>query len=162
MEQHFGLDKCTYFMCYCAYTAATVAVQDTRDEVPGASHRLKTYLRALKSTKASCPGIQRSIEIIASCVRPNTLEPSTTSGASKSHVGDEPVHPPQLFTEDMPAFPHDIDHSNQLLDGMDMDSLSAPPQSFLYLDSFPQGSLDFTDGVFDQFDFGMPEFNGLG
>ena len=57
MEQHFGLDKCTYVMCYCAYTAATVAVQDTRDEVPGASDRLETYLRALKTTKASCPGI---------------------------------------------------------------------------------------------------------
>ena len=72
------------------------------------------------------------------------------------------MYPPQMFTEDMPAFPHDIDHSNQLLDGMDMDSLSAPPQSFLYLDSFPQGPLDFTDGAFDQFDFGISEFNGLG
>lgn len=156
MEQHFGLDKCTYVMCYCAYTAATVAVQDTRDQILGAKERLDTYLRALRATRASCPGIQRSIEIILSCVESNDKPSSTTNNTQ-----DSSILPPQLPLEEMPAFPHNIGHAN-VLDAMDMGNIDSLPQSFLYLDSFPQESFDFADGVLAQFDFGLPDINGVG
>lgn len=51
-------------MAYCAYTAATVGVLEMADGVEGSQGRVNTYLRALYGARYSCPGIQRSIDII--------------------------------------------------------------------------------------------------
>lgn len=59
-----GLSHVTYMMAYCAYTAATVGILEMADGVEGSQQRVNTYLRALYGARYSCPGIQRSIDII--------------------------------------------------------------------------------------------------
>ena len=63
-ERAFGLSHVTYLMAYCAYTAATVALQDLHDGIEGSQMRVNVFLRALYGLRSGTPGIQRSIDII--------------------------------------------------------------------------------------------------
>lgn len=137
-------------MAYCSYTAATVAVQDTKDDVPGARRRLDTYLRALNATSASCPGIQRSVGIIAKCLGPTLALPAASGNAAGSSGMERASASAPL--EQMPAFPY---KSNEAIDSMNVDLESMSP-SFLHLDSYPQEWFNFTDDALDQFDFEFP------
>lgn len=98
LENTMGLTHVTYLMAYCAYTAATVAMLDLHDSVEGSQARVNTFLRALYSVRTSCPGIQRSIDIVIKGFEYSRQ--SKSSGPSKSISGDTPGQPDPL-----PAFP---------------------------------------------------------
>lgn len=178
MEQVFGLSRCTYIMAYCAYTAATVAVQDTRDGVPGARRRLDTYIRALKALSQSCPGIHRSIDIISRCLASDvavtsladsdqTNEPlsgaadvaANEQDAAKSMNAPEfiPVGDSDSMQYQMPAFPFGYDAPNFEGNGTVNTGPSAQDpatQCFSNLDSYPQNWLDMSDGILDDLNLG--------
>lgn len=121
LESSFGLSHTTYLMSYCAYTAATVALQDLHDGLEGSQTRIDTYLRALEGTRPSCPGIQTSIDIIH-----RHLEKRGHSAATQPAI---PMLPQDV--DYLPAFP--IDASADLMN-FGTEDLSGLP--FGGLDSF--------------------------
>lgn len=182
IEQTFGLSRCTYAMAYCSYTAATVAVQDTKDGLAGAQRRLDTYMRALIALNESCPGIQRSIEIISKCLASDATAPPI----SQSHNGKDATHqdaeassrcgdnameaaqsPPittnsiQSPGQQMPAFPFSYNVAPSY-DGAGVGAFDPTqdmnPHMFSHLDSYPQDWLNIPSGTED--DFNM-EYFGL-
>lgn len=170
MEQSFALSKSTYIKAYCAYTAATVAVQDTKDDMPGARSRVGTYLRALKAISSSCPGIQRSIAIIEKCLdSSSTLSPrvdaesrvhsNMSSGGVSAPLGNTQQHQ-QDFLETLPAFPFDIDNMGVPM-GNTRGHQGSTGQLDLHLDSYPQDWFNFTDDMLDQFNFDFTGYNGV-
>lgn len=173
MEQVFGLSRCTYIMAYCSYTAATVAVQDTRDGVPGARRRLDTYIRALKALSQSCPGIRRSIDIISRCLASDVVGASLAdydqtkeplSGAADATANEQqtlksmnesqsvPVGDIDSMQYQMPAFPFGYDAPSFDGNGPVNAAPSAQDpgtQCFSNLDSYPQNWLDMSNGILD-------------
>jgi hypothetical protein len=117
-------------MAYCTYTAATVVVQDMKDGRPGTKGRFETFMRALNAIRASCPGIQRSIDILTrgleSNERAKTARPSVV--LQNESVGDEA----QYQVPQIPAFPYH-DFSYAFADGTDSTGMNP----FFDLDSFP-------------------------
>lgn len=101
MERTFGLTRVTYLMAYCAYIAATVAVQDAKDHISGAQHRVETFVRVLSATRYSCPGIQRSLDIIKQSMSLPIAEVVTQPEASQPPIPD-PIF--DVFNS-MPTFP---------------------------------------------------------
>lgn len=141
MERSFGFSRVTYVMAYCAYTAATVAVQDTTDNVAGAQGRLETCLRALNAVTVSCPGIQRSIGIISKSLDSGMRHPATdVPGSDADYTTTNPIMP-----EQMPAFPWQENDMN-----VDLDPFS---NSFSHLDPHPQEWFNLTDDMLNQFSF---------
>ena len=100
LETAFGLTRVTYLMAYCAYNAATVAILDLHDGVDGSQARLSTYLRALYSVRATCPGIQRSIDIVIKAM--DDCEPSSSAIPAALATAGKPKDPDPL-----PMFPFD-------------------------------------------------------
>ena len=80
LERCMGLTHVTYIMAYCAYTGATVAMLELYDGVEGSQARVNTFLRALYCVRTSCPGIQRSIDIIIKGLEHVPHAPSSTIG----------------------------------------------------------------------------------
>ncbi|KAF2159608.1 hypothetical protein M409DRAFT_29927 [Zasmidium cellare ATCC 36951] len=111
LEQSMGLSHVTYMMAYCAYTAATVGILEMADGVEGSQQRVNTYLRALYGARYSCPGIQRSIDIIVDGfnrkVNPGIAShvngPQTTSSADAGY-SMEPNVLPAFVSEQQEAF----------------------------------------------------------
>ncbi|KXT14832.1 hypothetical protein AC579_4091 [Pseudocercospora musae] len=124
-ERAFGFEHVTYLIAYSAYTAATVAVLDMHDGIPGSQGRVNTYLRALYGIRASCPGIQFSIDII---VKSFDQKPSA-AGTPR-----EPTEPNggTLEATALPAFP--------IFDYSDPAAYSWPNQGDLISPAF--GDLD--------------------
>jgi hypothetical protein len=99
LEKSFGLSFTTYIIAYTAYCAATVALQDLHEGVEGSQTRVNTYLRALYGVRSSCPGIQRSIDIIIRNLEKRAPVVDTHTEAAKT---------PRLPDLDaLPAFPFD-------------------------------------------------------
>lgn len=70
-EKVFGFGRITYLMAYCIYTAASVSLADVKAGDPGAVRRMQTFLRALQGGLATCPVLQRSLDIIAIGLKPD-------------------------------------------------------------------------------------------
>ena len=168
-------------MAYCSYTAATVAVQDTKDEVPGAQRRLDTYLRALNALSRSCPGIQRGIDIIHECLaagptsiavskpqNPSITSPPTTRATTRTATSSTSAHgitinppsAPQSPQQQMPAFP--FSYGMPTYDGHGPDGYDPTqimhPHMLSHLDSYPQDLLSMSNDVQNSFDM---EYFGL-
>lgn len=111
-------------MAYCAYIAATVAVIDTHDNVEGARQRVHTFLRALYSTRASCPAIQSGIDIIV-----NGL--TVTPPAPRADM--DTTTPGTLHMEPNPFPAFLFDHTN---DGPHFDVGETEAVPFGQLDAF--------------------------
>lgn len=125
-EKSFGLSHVTYLMAYCAYTAATVALQDLHDGIEGSQTRVNTYLRALYGLRSGTPGIQRSIDIIV-----RNLDKKTTVPRPEPESTEEIQ---QVPFDALPAFPFDANCDLMNFSTADMDSF--PPigglDSFAY------------------------------
>jgi hypothetical protein len=83
-------------MAHSAYTVATVAVMDMHDNIDG-PEKVNIYLRALYGLRATCPGVQRSINIIVSGY--HHVPVMTASSGQDMSI-------PQA-TQPLPAFPLD-------------------------------------------------------
>lgn len=180
MEETFGLTRCTYVMAYCSYTAATVAVQDTKDGVSGAQRRLDTCVRALEALSKSCPGIQRSIDIISKCLASDATSPqsakltgghnwmseiddrtmrSSAASTSADAARSSALHFTPALSQEMPAFP--FGYGIPQSDSQGADGFGAGPDFnthvFSHLDSYPQNWLNMASDVMDGFT--MEPFN---
>ncbi|KAH7196430.1 fungal-specific transcription factor domain-containing protein [Fusarium flagelliforme] len=124
LETTFGFLRFTYIMAYCTYTAATVVVKDMKDGRPGTKTRFETFMRALNAIRTSCPGIQRSIDILTRGLN-SSDGPKTTASNEKNGVEETQSAQGQ---GQMPAFPY-YDFS---------DCVETSINPFFDLDSFPQ------------------------
>ena len=120
LERHMGLTHVTYIMAYCAYTAATVAMLELYDGVEGSQARVNTFLRALYCVRTSCPGIQRSIDIIIKGLE-YVPAASSSSAASMTDVFRNPLPQPP---DPLPVFPVD---GVEIADDWNLDSQTAMP-----------------------------------
>ncbi|KAF5560160.1 pathway-specific regulatory [Fusarium napiforme] len=137
LDNTFGFQRFTYIMAYCTYTAATVVVQDMKSGRPDTTQRFKMFMRALNAITVSCPGIQRSIDIL-------------TRGLGTVSVEQEPPAFPEQAPQ-IPAFPY-TDFSYIFSEGVDETShdTTASSNAFFNLDSFPQLWFnEFSDNVVD-------------
>ncbi|KAF5623594.1 regulatory protein [Fusarium sp. NRRL 25303] len=137
LDNTFGFQRFTYIMAYCTYTAATVVVQDMKNGRPDTTQRFKMFMRALNAITVSCPGIQRSIDIL-------------TRGLGAVSVEQEPPAFPEQAPQ-IPAFPY-TDFEYMFAEGVDETSHETATSSnpFFNLDSFPQLWFnEFSDNVFD-------------
>ncbi|KAG7406089.1 hypothetical protein Forpe1208_v014203 [Fusarium oxysporum f. sp. rapae] len=126
-------------MAYCTYTAATVVVQDMKNGRPDAAERFKMFMRALNAITVSCPGIQRSIDILKKGL-----------GTAVEHDQELPPAVPEQAPQ-IPAFPY-TDFGYIFAEEVDETSHDTTTSSnpFFSLDSFPQLWFDeFSDSVFD-------------
>ncbi|KAF5261391.1 hypothetical protein FOXYS1_7927 [Fusarium oxysporum] len=140
LDNTFGFQRFTYIMAYCTYTAATVVVQDMKNGRPDTAERFKMFIRALNAITVSCPGIQRSINIL-------------TKGLGTAVEQDQEIQPavPEQAPQ-IPAFPY-TDFGYIFAEGVDETSHNTITSSnpFFSLDSFPQLWFDeFSDSVFDE------------
>jgi len=118
LEATLGLTHVTYLMAYCAYTAATVAMLDLHDGTEGSQARVNTYLRALYGVRTSCPGIQRSIDIIIKAFeyrKPSQPQPPTITNPVAVKRTPEP--------DQLPAFPFDEFYGSAGLDPFNQTAL---------------------------------------
>ncbi|KAF5563951.1 pathway-specific regulatory [Fusarium phyllophilum] len=137
LDNTFGFQRFTYIMAYCTYTAATVVVQDMKDGRPDTTQRFKMFMRALNAITVSCPGIQRSIDILKRGLGTASVEQSLPAF---------PEQAPQI-----PAFPY-TEFGYIFAEGLDGTShdTNASSNPFFNLDSFPQLWFnEFSDNVFD-------------
>lgn len=145
MERTHGFTRVTYLMAYCAYIAATVAVQDARDNVVGASQTVETFVRVLSGLRATCPSIQRSLDIIAQSMQQPIPQKTLWNEIS------EPSNHSNLTTtiDEMPMFP-----VNCLIPGMEMES-GIPNVSFTDLDPYTYQWFNLPEDTFDDMSFNM-------
>lgn len=137
LDNTFGFQRFTYIMAYCTYTAATVVVQDMKNGRPDTRQRFKMFMRALNAITVSCPGIQRSIDIL-------------TRGLGTVSVEREPPAFPKQAPQ-IPAFPY-TDFEYMFAEGVDETSheMATSSNPFFNLDSFPQLWFnELPNGVFD-------------
>ncbi|EGU73557.1 hypothetical protein FOXB_15937 [Fusarium oxysporum f. sp. conglutinans Fo5176] len=139
LDNTFGFQRFTYIMAYCTYTAATVVVQEMKNGRPDTAERFKMFMRALNAITVSCPGIQRSIDIL-------------TKGLGTAVEQDQEIPPavPEQAPQ-IPAFPY-TDFGYIFAEGVDETSHDTTTSSnpFFSLDSFPHLWFDeFSDTVFD-------------
>ncbi len=104
--------------------------QDFKEGDVGAGDKINTFLRALTGSCKTCPGIERSLDIIQ-----NSLTRSSNQETGMGALPDE-----RLF-HSLPAFPHreyDMPEADDYLNDLfDINGLSM-------LDSFPEEHLDIT------------------
>ena len=101
LERTFGLLRVTYLMSYCAYIASSVAIQDVKDHVLGARQKVDTALRVLSAITNSCPGIQRSMDIIEQCLATVSSDPAPPSQTTQPQPDEED----SAVFDQMPTFP---------------------------------------------------------
>lgn len=150
LEKTFGFTRLTYLMAYCAYTSASITLQDYRAGLPDAQRRMQTFLRALTAALTTCPVLQRSIDIInnalnerppapASTIAPPSLS-TLTSAIRNEPIADDPM---ALFD-----WGNDISTQDGRLGSGDPNVLLP---AFLFGDSQPQPSswsgVDFGAGT---------------
>lgn len=138
LDTNLGLRHVTYLMAYCAYTAATVALLDLNDQIDGSQARLNTYLRALYSLRTSCPGIQRSIDIVIKAM--SNVQPTQPAVSAPQTMPERPVDPGPL-----PMFPFD-----------DVDAFGAHDQAALRFGTLDPFAMDWsmmTDDIFSHTEF---------
>lgn len=138
LETTLGLQHVSYLMAYCAYTAATVALLDLHDQIDGSQARLNTFLRTLYSLRTSCPGIQRSIDIVIKAMA--TIPPTQPLRSELHTVPERPNDPGPL-----PMFPLD-----------DLDAFSNPNHAALRFGTLDPFAMDWpvlTDDIFSQAEF---------
>ncbi|KAF4345145.1 pathway-specific regulatory [Fusarium beomiforme] len=134
LDKTFGFQRFTYIMAYCTYTAATVVVQDMKDGRPGTVERFNMFMRALNAITDSCPGIQRSIDILTRGLGTSRAITSTDAQPPNYGITSEPSQLPQI-----PVFPYtDLGNlSAHVVDGTSHET-TASSDYFFSLDSFPQ------------------------
>lgn len=130
-------------MAYCAYIAATIAVQDAKDQFPGAFQRVDTFVRVLSAIRYTCPGTQRSLDII---------KQSVSSPISEINAHPEVVQPPAIdpffdILNNMPVFP-----MNYFAPGMDP-LMGATNSLFTELDPYKSQWSDLHEDVFTGMSF---------
>lgn len=129
-------------MSYCAYIAGTVAVQDVKDHIDGARQKVNTALRVLSAIRTSCPGIQRSMDIIAQCLATVSSDPTPTSQSTQTQAVREEI----AVFDQMPTFP---------LNDFDFD-FNAPINAsvpFSSLEPFNTHWSGISDTIFEDFTF---------
>jgi hypothetical protein len=117
----------TYLMAYCIYTAASAMIQDVKAGDLDTTAKMRTLLRALEGGKATCPVVQRSLDIINNSLHSPLTEPpssiDTTDGLVRNYL---------------PAFPYpdaQIDCTNEgNFRTMDLNAFSL-------LDCFPENHI---------------------
>lgn len=135
LDTSIGLTHVTYIMAYCAYIAATVAMLDLYDGVEGSHAQVNTFLRALYGLRKSCPGIQRSIDIIikgfnySRPTNPSALNQSAPDGKSDQR-------------DPLPAFP-----INEYLETDDWNAISQNTLPFGSLDPYAIDWTQIADGL---------------
>ena len=120
-------------MAYCIYTGASAIIQDVKSGNPEASSNMTTFIRALQGGLATCPAMQRSLDIIINSLqKPSAteLQPTkeSTDGLSQNYLPAFPNHDPQI----------DLG-SRANLGTMDLDAFS-------FLDCFPENHVDMEPG----------------
>lgn len=126
LESTFGFTKITYLMAYCIYTAASVVVQDARTGDTLAVDKIDTFIRALEGSCKTCPGVQRSLDLI----RSNLAHPPQQSRTMRPEI---PSH------EYLPAFPH---HQTEVFNSqVEMSGIIDFDPNWL-LDSFPEDHVE--------------------
>lgn len=144
-------------MAYSIYIAATIAVQDLLSQNLLTSKSIQTFLRGLESIKSSCPGIQRSIDVISKHSSSSSSLSSTNEGENEQSTID-PLS--SISTEDifdnstsivpfdqLPPFPlANMSFLNLPTNdsGIESESIANP---FVYLNSFPSDWSTFIDQV---------------
>ncbi|CZR69962.1 related to pathway-specific regulatory protein [Phialocephala subalpina] len=115
LEKTFGFHRITYLMAYCIYTAASVITQDLKAGDLEATAKMKTFDRALKGGCATCPVVQRSIDIINNSLQHSTIRPGPESGSQD--VGFARNYLPAFpYSDNFPDFPGYTAFSNSDLD----------------------------------------------
>lgn len=143
MERTFGFTRVTYLMAYCAYIAATVVVQDAQDQVPGAQRSVDTFVRVLSALCYSCPGIQRSLDIIKQSMPASSSRISPLPEASQPAVLEANF---DIF-DSMPTFP--LNCSSLGLNP----SMPAMAMPFTELDPFTYQWSNFHEDMLDTMNF---------
>lgn len=88
-ETTFGFHRVTYLMAYCIYTSASVSLADVKTGDKDASKRMQTFLRALQGGLATCPVLQRSLDIIGNGLKPDfstTIPPTRAASPSNNTI----------------------------------------------------------------------------
>ncbi|KIW34073.1 uncharacterized protein PV07_00873 [Cladophialophora immunda] len=142
LKKTFGFTRVTYLMAYCTYTAATIAVQDLREGIAGSSQRTRTYLGALEAVKCSCPGIQRSLDIITASIGSSCNLDMLEVDLPDSHA--------TLDSQPMPAFPF-YDQNLHAATNVDFSGPDFNPQHISTLDSFPENYIDLPEEILNQY-----------
>ncbi|GAB7345960.1 hypothetical protein MBLNU457_4185t2 [Dothideomycetes sp. NU457] len=145
LERSFGFTRMTYLMSYCAYTGATVAVEDLSNGLPGAVESVQTFIRALEGARrTTCPVIASSLDII----KMNIAQKCPDKLAMLNLPMDQVVHPshPGHVSQQgmMPAFPYQpiqMDYSGHHTNVFAVD----PTASSMMLNSYPQHFVDMRD-----------------
>lgn len=128
LEKTFGVTRLTYLIAYCIYTGASIIVPDVKAGDLEASTKMQTFLRALHGGVATCPLVQRSIDIITNSLDPEREELETPRG---------PAAPAEDVASGryLPAFPFPDTQSafsvEPTVGGLDLDA-------FTLLDCFPE------------------------
>lgn len=143
MERTFGFTRVTYLMAYCAYIAATIAVQDAKDHIPGALQRVETFVRVLSALRYTCPGTQRSLDIIKQSVALPISEMSAQSEAMQPPL----IDPVLVSAVNTPRFP-----INFFAAGMDP-SMGVGNVPFTEFDPYTSQWSDLQEDIFDGMNF---------
>lgn len=110
----FAIAGVTYLMAYCFYTGASAMMQDALAGDMAAKQSMELFLEVLRGAQASCPVLQRSLNIIQSGL----------AATAQSDMGN------QAF---LPAFPG-LDLSASGLDDLFFHNMGTMD----YLDNFPE------------------------
>ena len=100
VETSFGFTRITYLMAYCIYTSASVLLNDVNAGDREAREGMDTLLRALRGGIATCPVLQRSLDIITNNLRP--VKSAAPARASPAGQGQSNA------TDNMPLTAHDL------------------------------------------------------
>lgn len=126
-EGTFGFARITYLMAYCVYLGASVMVQDARTGDECAASKLQTFTRALKGSCQTCPGVQRSLEIIQNSLsKPPDQEQRVNEAHEERPYDFLPVFPRGEYTFETEETSGAVFDINE----------------FSMLDSFPEEHLD--------------------
>lgn len=117
----------TYLMAYCVYTGASTTVQDVRDGDNSALEKIQTYIRALTGSCKTCPGVQRSLDIIQNSITNLTNDAQLT------------LTRPEQLTTFLPAFPRS-DLPSTTIQGNDDELYNF--DAFAMLECFPEEHFD--------------------
>jgi hypothetical protein len=120
-------------MAYCIYTGASAIIQDVKSGNLDANSNMTTFLRALQGGLATCPVVQRSLDIINNSLqKPLSSQPrlrsESTGAPSKNYLPAFPNYDPQI---DLGLGPN--------LGTMDLDAST-------FLDCFPENHIDMETG----------------
>ena len=143
LERTFGFTRLTYLIAYCAYTGASVLVQDVKLGDVVAVRKVQTYIRALRQGVTTCPLIQRSLDIITSSLHSSEARVTVHGsggpgpGGPGGHIKSDPADVGRNY---LPAFPY----PQVQIDPAETSTVDV--DAFSFLDCFPENYLDHVAG----------------